>query len=251
MKQLSNQTKKLIADYLFLPLGRGCQTPYFNNKRRGTRGGLRALVGKGTPQEIIEEARIFALRDKVSIDLIDEKALKAFLASHDLGIDCSGLVYHLLDTELKATKKSKLSRLIHYKASWLRTFINTLRPAENINVSTLNLSENTKEISIAEIEPADLIVILNTGPKKTYNHVLFVTEIENKNNTKMIHYIHSYAWPSDGLTGTGVRTGTITLTGTKLIDGIWEEQGVIGEQNYTHINAKEAESVSVRRIRNS
>lgn len=249
MKQLSHKTQALIEQYLTLPLGHGCQTPYFNNKRRGTRAGLRALLGKGTPEEIMEEARIFALRDKINLELIDSRALKAFLTSHDIGIDCSGLVYHLLNTELKACGKGGLSKHIHYKTTWLRKYINKLRPAENINVSTLSLPENSFAIKSNEVEPADLIVILNSGPRKTYNHVMLVTDVEQRGTTKIIHYIHSYAWPSDGLTGTGVRRGTITLSGTEILNGVWEEQGVIGEHNYTYKNAQEAQSVSLRRLK--
>jgi hypothetical protein len=249
MKELSQKTKDLIEKYKHLPLGNRCQTPYFNNRRRGMRGGLRGLVGKGMPEEIIEEAQIFALRDKVDINLIDEKALKAFLMSHDLGIDCSGLVYHLLNTELAARGKNKLSKQIHYPTSWWRTCINKLRPAENINVAVLALPENTHEIKIEGVKVSDLIIMLGTGVKKTYNHVLFVTHIETQDAVKVIHYIHSYAWPSDGLSGTGVREGTISITNENLIEGKWIEQEVTGEENYTYRNAKEAKTLSIRRLK--
>lgn len=249
MKKLSSQTEKIITEYKHLPFGAGCETPYFNNRRRGIRGGLRALVGKGTPKEIIEEARILALRNRVSIERLDERALKAFLISQDLGVDCSGLVYHLLNTELHARGKGGLPKHISYQTTWWRKLINNVRPAENINVSVLASPENTAEVSLEEIAVSDLIIMLNTGVKKNYNHVLFVKEVTKTDTETTINYIHSYAWPSDGISGTGVREGTIVVKGKSLTHAIWTEQGISGEHNYTERNAKEATVLSIKRLK--
>ncbi|OGH84746.1 MAG: hypothetical protein A2261_01380 [Candidatus Magasanikbacteria bacterium RIFOXYA2_FULL_44_8] len=61
---LSPNAQKLIADYLSLPFPGvvGVRTPYFINLRADKRGQIRSLTGKGTPQEIVEEAKIISIQ---------------------------------------------------------------------------------------------------------------------------------------------------------------------------------------------
>ncbi len=85
MNTLSPEAEKIVEKYLLLPVGVGCQTPYFNNRRTKIRGGLRALVGKGMPEEIAEEAEMFSIRERVGIKKMIAGDLKKFLVDHGLG----------------------------------------------------------------------------------------------------------------------------------------------------------------------
>jgi len=61
---LSPRAQKIMQEYLALPfIGvDGVRCPYFVNTRAERRGQIRALVGKGTPVEIVEEAKIISIQ---------------------------------------------------------------------------------------------------------------------------------------------------------------------------------------------
>src|SRR3989344_4173036 len=99
-KTLSKNALDVMEQYLHLPFAKQhISCPYFNNKRSGIRGGLRALIGKGSPEEIAEEAKILAMKEHVLLNTLANDALKQFLVNHTIGIDCSGFVYHVLAAE--------------------------------------------------------------------------------------------------------------------------------------------------------
>jgi len=57
---LGEKARSVITAYTALPFHVPVSCPYFNNRRRKTRGGLRVLKGKGSPAEIVEEGQIFS-----------------------------------------------------------------------------------------------------------------------------------------------------------------------------------------------
>lgn len=162
--------------------------PYFINKpiRHLSQN---ALVGKGTWQEISAEAQ------KLNPDFnnLSPEHKYNFLKKHHLGIDCSGLVYHLLN------------RLC---------FVNQLFPdIQHVSADILTNHQNSHKItSYDQIKPADLI--------RTHrgHHVIFIV----KKTGRTIHYIHS----SDRTQTRGVHLGTITITDPKksLIQQSWSEK---------------------------
>lgn len=251
-KTLSKETTLLVNSYLNLPIGVGCACPYFNNKRAKIRGGLSALVGKGTPEDIATEAKIIAIRKKVKLQNMDSDGLKKFLAENSLGVDCSGLAYHLLDTESKAMCLGSIASHIKTNRGFFRKIMYRLRPDMNTNVEVISSPDNSDEITIKDAVAGDVIVILNTGPQKTYNHILVISEISNlENENKIIRYIHSYAWPTDGKYGHGVRFGEIHILNPslKLIQAKWIENGTSNENNYTYLSARDAEKVTIKRLK--
>ena len=53
IETLSASALKIINDYLHLPIpGHDVVCPYYNNRRANLRAGLRALIGKGNPEDI-------------------------------------------------------------------------------------------------------------------------------------------------------------------------------------------------------
>jgi hypothetical protein len=245
--------RAVVDRYLSLPLGARPACPYFNNRRRKTRGGLRALGGKGTPEEIAEEAEIRALHTRVSLKALSTDKLKEFLADNDLGVDCSGFAYHVLGAALFEKNGAFIGRTLRFRrAGFFGGIITRLRPAENAGVSTFRLDENSVPISAQDARPGDFITFIGTGKEKTYNHILVIVAVDRQAGSEdelRLTYAHSYAWPTDGKYGHGAREGDILAKGDDLLGSVWKERGAVGADNFTYMSAKDAQEVSVRRLR--
>jgi hypothetical protein len=249
MQKLEGAARETIDLYLALPVGAKPSCPYFNNRRKKNRGGLRVLKGKGTPQEIAEECEIMAKLSRVSIKELSTDKLKEFIVASNLGVDCSGFVYHVLNSLCQEKYgKSIRNYMQSVRKGFLGTFLAKLRPAENLGVSSFHDERNSKKISVLEAVPGDIITFIGTGKDKTYNHILIITGIDATGDDTRISYAHSYMWPSDGLCNHGVREGDILVHGDDLLGATWKEKGVTGSDNYTHESAKGAKEVSLRRM---
>lgn len=247
--KLEGKARAMIDRYLALPFGTKPSCPYFNNRRRKNRGGLRVLKGKGSPEEICEEAEILAKLSRVKVNELSTDKLKEFLTAHDIGVDCSGFAYHVFNS----LAQEKTNRSIHSYVSSVRSgtlggLIARLRPAENLGVSSFHADKNSSPINISHARPGDFITMIGTGKEKTYNHIMVITGIEKTEGITRISYAHSYAWPVDGLHNHGVREGDILVHGEDLLGGTWKEQNETGNTNHTFESAKSAKQVSVRRL---
>lgn len=248
---LTKEAEAVLLAYEKLPFGEGCNVPYFNNRRAKIIGGLRVFIGKGTPEDIIEEIEIISLKERFGLKEIKHEELKKFLVDHGLGIDCSGLAFHLLSAECKSRGFGNLSRKLHVNGNFLRKLKKIIRPAESVNVHAFALENNSLPVGTRDARAGDFIVFLGTGKEKTYNHIMVITKIETSGNGLMFSYVHSYKWPSDGKYDHGVRRGKIRVTDidVPLTKAIWEEKGASGKDNYTLESAILAQSVSLRRLR--
>ncbi len=266
MTKLSPSAEKTIHDYLNLPFVgvAGVRCPYFNNARLGQRGQLKVLIGKGTPEEIVEEAKIISIQ--YSKDVFDKngvfnahvdhpaeheqaECIRQFLVDNNLGVDCSGFVTNVLQKHFLETRKIDLARKLFVtpKKNILRWIISRLRPIEQISVGVYANDVNTSVVrDLQTIQPADLIIMLKTGPNKNHNHILLVTETDGDK----IKYAHARAWSGEGKYGHGVSEGTISLADPNkgLLERVWEEKEKIGENNETYLEAKQASVLEIRRI---
>lgn len=247
---ISPKARKIVDQYLSLPIGTGPSCPYFNNRRKKARGALRVLVGKGSPREIAEECEIQAVQSRVKASSLPIDKLKKFLVEKNLGVDCSGFAYHVLNAmSHEITGKSLRKHLFIQRNGFFGPLISRIRPAENVNVLGLSHAKNSEVVNAMDARPGDIIVFLGTGKEKTYNHILVVSSVERGEKGVTLTYAHSYAWPSDGEYGHGVREGTISLSGDDILNGTWIENGETGKNNYTRESAQDAEHVSVRRMK--
>lgn len=231
---LSLQALQIINSYLKLPFhGKHVSCPYFNNRRARVRAGLRALVGKGSAEDIVEEATIISLREKINLEKLNNEELKKFLVGHHLGIDCSALAYHILDAEARARGLGSLHKIL--KRPWFknpfRRLLVKLRPIENTGVGTLNHEVNSLEVNLKDVLPGDMIIMMGAGPKQDYNHVFLIHEVatnsplEGGKGGVVIHYTHSFQYPTDGLYNHGVRQEKIEITDINkpLLEQSWSE----------------------------
>lgn len=250
---LTEPARRILAGYLQLGFPTNTSkviTPYYNNRRHEIHGGLRALSGKGTPNEIIEEAELFAIREKIKLQDLSAEQLSKFLIDHRLGIDCSGLVYHILAAEALERGKGDLSRKISFQhRSLLRRVIARLRPAENVNVTCLATENNSHEVRLRDVRAGDFLAIIY----KDYSHVILVSDVvrhEETGELRSLLYVHSIAWPEEGLYQHGVRTGAIEITdlAKPITEQIWTEKNKSGKENPTQRSLADAESISLRRL---
>lgn len=251
---LSKQGLSMIDSFLHLKIGeRTVPVPYVNNKRARLRAGFRVMIGKGTPEEIAEEADILLHKAKIHLSALSNADLSAFLADRNLGIDCSGFVYHVLNAELQARGLNGIERYVRfpYAKTIIRKWLVTMRPVENINVATLAHEANSREVSLSDIRPGDMIVIIAAEKQSYPNHIILIHAIEYSENTpQTIHYTHSFQWSSDGKYGHGVRQGMIKILDTNkpLAEQRWVEKGKEGENNYTFRYARGAEKIGLYRL---
>ncbi len=250
--KLSIQSEKVIEDYLNLPFPQtsGVRCPYFNNARLGQRGQLKVLIGKGTPKEILEEAKIIATQYRQDIFAInDPEQIRKFLIEHNLGIDCSGFITNVLKAQFTAKSKNLTKQIfITPKKNIFRWLISRLRPVEQMNVKVFANDKNTEVITdLKEMEAGDLVVMLSTGPNKNHDHILLITET----NGNVIKYAHARAWSSEGRFNHGVSTGTITLNNPDkgLLDQTWEEKDMFNHDNETFWEIKDATVLQIRRLK--
>ncbi|MBT3418857.1 MAG: hypothetical protein HN726_03150 [Candidatus Magasanikbacteria bacterium] len=255
-KTLTPEALSIIDAYKGLSFGGTCtvSTPYMNNKRQQVRAALRVLIGKGSSEEIVEEATLIALRENTDLTKMNEKDLRTFLIDHNLGIDCSGLVYHVLTAEYRTRYKKSLSTILSfvYAKNIIRKMLSRFRPIENTNVSTLAHEKNSTPILLKDISPGDLIAAIEAKGFGTPNHILIVHEVTYVDNLlSSFSYTHSLRWKTDDTLTHGVRQGTVTIINEdkSILEQRWEEQGHVGEKNQTLALLLSSNAVSLLRLK--
>jgi hypothetical protein len=243
-KILSQRSLSVINQYMDFVIGKAhSNIPYFNNKTSRSRGALRAYIGKGSPKEIHEEVMACLTKEHAEPGVLTDENLKRYLVNKNIGIDCSGLAYYILNAESQERKKGSLDKNIKFVAcqGFVRKIRCALRPVENCDVFTLAHDANSHVIaqakeddplkgnlSLKDLLPGDFITLIGQGEEADRDHILVIHQIEYQNFIpKKIHYTHSIAYPEDGIYGTGARQGTIDLVGTEkdILEGIWSEDG--------------------------
>lgn len=236
MTTLPQKSLDVIKQYESLKFGDNAVcTPYFNNKRQKVRGALRVLVGKGTPTDIVEEAKLMARREHVDMSAMSAEKITKFLVDHNLGVDCSGFVYHVLGAD--GALKSKLK---FPNTSLLRKLLVKLRPAENTNVKVLAHEKNSEEVSLSHVQAGDFIAMIGSNKVGNPDHILLIEQV----NGSTLTYVHSYKLPSDGMYDHGIKRGAVEVTSPSksITEQHWGDDEVLAL-------LKDAATVSLRRLK--
>jgi hypothetical protein len=224
-----------------------CSIPYFNNKSTGKRAALGVNVGKGSPKEIYDEILTLARLQKIDIKLFNSETLKKFMISNNIGIDCSGFVYHVLNEESISRGKGSIDRHIHFvnASNIITRLIAKLKPQTNTDVLTLSSNKNSKVVEIKDAQVGDIITMIGTNTVGIRNHVLIIHQIEYQNFIPItIHYTHAIAWPTDGEYGHGIHEGKIEVVDINktLCEQRWielqKDSFIEPGENYTYTKAK-------------
>ncbi|MCX6715936.1 MAG: hypothetical protein NT077_02885 [Candidatus Taylorbacteria bacterium] len=232
-KILSSQALKVIDDYMHFHVGNAVSSvPYFNNKTARARMTLRARVGKGSPKDILEELESVIVKHHIVADTLADESLKKLLVENNLGVDCSAFAYYVLDAENRERGQGHLNRRILFMNNFnpIGKMKCYLRPVENCDVKTFGSDNNSRVIPLKNVQPGDIITMLEGPDASDRNHILVVHEVEYDNGIpKSVFYSHAIAYPEEGLYGNGIKQGKIEITypDQELTKQIWTEDGSI------------------------
>jgi hypothetical protein len=264
-KTITSRALSIIDQYLHFKVGPAvCSVPYFNNRTVKARGTLRAYVGKGSPQDIYDEVHALLIKTHIPMDKLTDESLKRLLADQNIGIDCSGFAYYVLNAESRELGRGTIDKHISFVNchGLLGKMRCALRPVENCDVATLAHDRNSSIVRIQDIIPGDMITMttIDTGddqrsgaisPENERNHILIIHQVEYQNSIPVkIHYSHAVAYPEDGVYGTGIKQGTIEITDINkpITESIWIENDQRGELNRIFVRAKKLKT-KVRRVK--
>ena len=196
---------------------------------------------------------------------ISDEGLKELLTDQNIGIDCSGFAYYVLNAESEEAGKGSLDKHL--------SFVNctgivgkircSLRPIENCDVSTLADNKNSRIIPNAEIKPGDMVMMVGssitssdaidtttaTDPER--DHILVIHQIDYQNFTPFkLYYSHAVAYPEDGVYGTGIKQGTIEIVDVNkpITEALWTEDSKTGTNNRIYNRAQKS-NTQVRRLK--
>ncbi len=254
-KLLGEKTLSMIDQYKNFTVGKAtCSIPYFNNKTIRARGGLRVYGGKGSPKDIYDELLARLTKDHVEVAVMTNENLKQYLTDKNIGIDCSGLTYYILDAESHERGLGQLDKHLRFtKCKGIFGKIRcALRPVENCDVKTFVDDKNSKVISLDTVTPGDFIALIgdptDTNSGSDRNHILVIHQIEYQNFIPTrIHYTHTIAYPEDGVYGTGIKQGSIEILDLQknIADNLWIEDGQSPESLKNKVRKSQVE---IRRL---
>lgn len=245
---LPHSANKVIEEYLNLSLGgKDVPCPYLLNTRK-ERVGLRVLVGKGNPGEIIKEVLVWAKLKDFDLKKATIAQIREFMITRSIGVDCSGFVSHVLGYVLKMSHKKKLiDYLVFPNNNLLDKLRRVLRPVENIGANNLTSLENCEKITdLNLIQPGDLI--RSKGKIRNSHHIQIITKVFREDGFLVeLEYAHSSMHYDDA---NGVKFGRIQITDLRapLEKQNWLE--VKKGRNYSYEGfMKELEDNGVRRLK--
>lgn len=253
-KLVSQKTLDIIDQYKNFRIGNFmCSVPYFNNKRRGRRAAFRVAIGKGSPKDIFEEIEQLIFKEKIDLKSLDSETLKRLLVDNNIGIDCSGFVYYLLNEEGLSRKKNPIDRYLSfpYCRGLFGKIKCKMRPIENAGVRTFSHDSNSKIIDIKDAQVGDIVTMIDESENGERDHILFIYQIEYQNFIPIVlHYVHAVAWPTDGEYGHGIHEGKIDLIdlNKKIIEQRWIENEKTEVENYTFTRAQKSVT-EIRRLK--
>lgn len=157
--------------------GKTVVCPYYINPKM-VKGNLRVMSGKGTPEEIELEVKVWAKVRGFDLKNASAEDIREFLLQEKIGIDCSGLVANTLNNYMRGNGFGSLLAYLKFRdMSFVPRIRRFLRPIENIGANTITGESNTLVISdLNDIRPGDLIRA--KGRQKNAHHVAMVTEVE-------------------------------------------------------------------------
>ncbi len=252
-KLLSDSSLKVVDQYLHFTVASAvCTVPYYNNRHIKGRAKLAVHIGKGSSKEILEEVENITALEKIDATKLDGVTLKRLLVDNNIGIDCSGFAYYILNAESEARGKGSLDKHLTFPFSpgLLGAFRAKFRPIQNAGVVTFAHEDNSQKVEIKDAQPGDIITM--TGGEAGREHIVVIHKIEYENFIpKVLHYTHSIAWPTDGEYDHGVRQGRIEMLDAHkpITEQKWIEKSEDGDsENYTHTRAQKS-TTNLRRLR--
>jgi len=148
--------------------------------------------GKGSPEMIRKALLIETEFHDVNLEKADIFEIYDFMRAHRIGIDCSGLAYHVLDAYVRERLSKPLSTfLIRYPGiiGKIERILLSYKRFRRISAKTLTSPLNTTEVyAVKNMQIADLVRI-----SRERDHVLVISRITRDENDTItqIEYVHS------------------------------------------------------------
>ena len=137
--------------------------PYQDDRRK---------YGKSSPEELIKNTQDIAHEQDFDLKKASVEEVRTFMEKNQLGIDCSGFVYHLLDYLLKEIGKGGMEKIGFPQASKTNVALLT---SEQFSIPATDFSK---------VKPGDLIKL---NSQKEIPHILIILSHQNG----IITYAHS------------------------------------------------------------
>ncbi len=226
--KIPESVQKIINQYKELEFSNTLKVwcPYFKNYKKISGMKLRALSGKGTPDEIITEAKINYHIAGFNWRNSSAKEIRDFMLKRDIGIDCSGFIVWLYFFWFKYEYRKNFFKEIRQYLDggvkrWLRLIF---RPSQNIDVKDLTSERVSYLITdLSTLWPGDMI------RTKNGHHILVISEVMKEESEYRIAYTHSTDMYG---TENGVRTGYIEIL---------DKNKPLEEQNWTEKDMNNSE----------
>jgi len=183
--------KKHSQEFLNFSVGnKQVSIPYWSNKLKNgrivTEG---AFGGKATPNQIKKATQKAAKKEKLDLKTLSSDQIFYLMKRNKIGIDCSGLVYQILNSYFKKIKKLNLDKILLGSQG--------KRGVRRVGVKQFADPQNSTPTKFATLKPGDLIIV---NQKK---HIILVLDIQKN----QITYIHS----SHQTLKNGIHLGTLTI----------------------------------------
>ena len=201
-------------------------------------------AGKGSPEQIRTALLSAAKKKPFDLTARGPEEITAFMIHEGIGIDCSGFVYNVLDTYLRATRDSSLDRLILRYPGILGGIERLLLSRDRVrrsSAATLTSDLNTTIIEkVKDIQLADMMRLTHSYWKG--KHIAIIVDIHKK-------YI-TYAHTSEFTKTQGPHLGKIVIVNPEkgLESQAWLETTQTGV-NYGEYAFDPRRGDSVRRLK--
>ncbi|MCA9385563.1 hypothetical protein KC717_02860 [Candidatus Dojkabacteria bacterium] len=232
IRRIPEKLQLEIDKYFSLDMhGTNVVCPYYINPK-STRGNLRVMAGKGAPEEIELETRIWAKVKGFDIVNASAEEIREFMLQMKIGVDCSGFVAQILNNYMTKMGYGPLRLYLSFdNNSLIARLRRFLRPLENIGANILTSDLNADHIDdLNEIRPGDLIRA--KGNQRNAHHVGIITEVEYDEESQSVRkftYANSHRFYENQ---NGMRYGEVVLDnpGKELKDQTWTD--TLNGRNY-------------------
>ena len=200
---LPEKAQAIVDRYLHITVDEAsCTCPYHINP--GIRSTNRALLGKGSPEEIEALAsKYFKQYDMHTYG--SAETLRAYLSACGIGVDCSGFATWVMNEVTKERRGGPIWNYLTFPGV-RRNVVSKLRPVENISANLLTGHINAIPVTaITTVRPGDLI------RAASWHHVVVVTEVGRDTAGQAMYFQYAQSSCMYGIES-GVRTGFTVIT---------------------------------------
>lgn len=223
----------LVYQYTHLPMGgKKVRCPYWVDKIKKKIWG--PFGGKGSPEQIVEATLMAAKKEGINLNGLSAAQIRSFLKRNRIGIDCSGLVFNLLDALDKEGGGNGLADDIPgAKGKFL------------IRASVKMLTNNKVSVPVKVIKEIKMGDMIRLGGR---THIVVITAIKKEKTGKIKEIIYAHSSPRTKVSGVHKARIKIKEEAAGLEKQDWLEKTRRGE-NYGQKYFRPEKGDGIRRLK--